>query len=154
MIAKKKKSRGEGKCFPLPLPSTTILPCICTPALLSFGWSSIGLPSDHTFIQEDDIEAIDSMVTLDIKSHHYGDTWVSIIFVQQNIYFVQKTALKKMHVAGYTISQNISIHLGTIYVDKTDIYFLEIQDDNGVKTRLGEGGSLDCVQLMFYKFQQ
>ena len=66
-------------------------------------WSSIGLPSDHTFIQEDDIEAIDSMGTLDIKSHHYGDTWVLIIFVQQNTYFVQKIARKKIHVAGYKL---------------------------------------------------
>ena len=79
-----------------------------SPELLSIGWSSIGLPLDRTFIQEDDIESIDSMGTLDIKSHLYSDTWVSIIFVQQNIficihiytYFVPKTALKKIHVAG------------------------------------------------------
>ena len=45
-----------------------------SPELLSIGWSSIRFPSDRTFIQEDDIEAIDSMGTLDIKSHHYGDT--------------------------------------------------------------------------------
>ena len=61
-------------------------PLYCTPALLSFGWFSIGLPSDHTFIQEDDIEAIDAMGTLGIKSHHYDDTWVSIIFVQENVF--------------------------------------------------------------------
>ena len=69
-----------------------------SPELLSIvgQWSSIGLPSDHTFIQEDDIEAIDSMGTLDIKSHHYGDAWVLIIFVQ-------KTARKKIHVAGYKL---------------------------------------------------
>ena len=119
-----------------------------SPELLSIGWSSIGLPSDHTFIQEDDIEAIDSMGTLGIKSHHYGDTWVSNIFVQQNVfneyysyvYYIlcaKDCSEKDPRGRLQTISQNIFIHLGTIYVDKTDIY-LGIQDTNGVKTRVGE----------------
>ena len=97
------KKRNQVFSSPLAVHHLIALHLHISPEMLSIGWSSIGLPSDHTFIQEDDIEAIDSMGTLDIKSHHYGDTWVLIIFVQQKTYFVQKTARKKIHVACYKL---------------------------------------------------